>query len=375
MASIRKQLILFLENNAFAFLKSWNQKILISDLDIHKKKVLNNGEKMYELVKQMLKGSLSEEDVRKLAYNVAVERAEANVNIGEFVYNVNLGRSEIIKWVMSSGLSTQELQAPIEDINTVFDQFTYHAVKKYTEIREEQLQQKTLFINQTHKERLTILGQMSSSFVHEFRNPLTTVIGFTKLLKSEHPSLQYLDIIERELHQLKSRITQFLHVSKKELINEGKESTSLYELFDELLEFLYPSIVDGDVTIFTNIESNINVLANKDELRQVFLNILLNSIDALQRVSYEREIHIGCNKSNRNVEIIISNNGPIIPREIMEVIFEPFFTTKELGTGIGLYICKKIIENHHGEISFESDDEVTTFTIKLPLCEEVGGVQ
>ncbi|RBW69674.1 histidine kinase N-terminal domain-containing protein [Bacillus taeanensis] len=367
MTSIRKQLILFLENNASSFLTSWREKLLISENDLYKEKVNNNGLKMYELVKRTLENSLDEDDIRKLAYHVAFERVEANINIGEFVYNVNLGRSEIIKWMMNSELSTQDLQPLIEEINTVFDQFTYYAVRKYTEIKEEKLQEKTLFINQTHKERLTILGQMSSSFVHEFRNPLTTVLGFAKLLKSEYPDLKYLDIMEHELHQLKARITQFLHVSKKELINDEKISLSLYELFDELLEFLYPSIVDGDVTIETNIDTDIQVLANKEELRQVFLNLFLNSIDALQQVNYKRKINIDCSMAAGNVEIMISNNGPMIPKEIIEVIFEPFFTTKELGTGIGLYVCKKIIENQHGEISCVSNDKLTTFTIKLPL--------
>ncbi|MFC3885647.1 histidine kinase N-terminal domain-containing protein [Bacillus songklensis] len=367
MEAIRGQLVFFLENNVSAFIKSWRQKAFISESDIHKEEVNKNGLKMYELVKGMLENSLSDDDFRELAYKVAFERAEANINIGDFVYNVNSGRSEIIKWVISSGLPIEKLHPLIDDISAIFDQFSYYVVKKYTEIKEEQLQEKILYIDQTHKERLTILGQMSSSFVHEFRNPLTAVLGFAKLIKSEYPDIKYMDIIEHELNQLNSRITQFLHVSKKELMNGERESHSLYELFNELLEFLYPSIVDGDVTIVSNMKSDIRVYANKDELRQVFLNIILNSIDALQQVRYKRKINIDCHAVDGKVEIMISNNGPVIPKERMDLIFEPFFTTKELGTGIGLYICKKIIEKHDGEINCISDHHVTTFFIKLPL--------
>ncbi|WP_243292195.1 HAMP domain-containing sensor histidine kinase [Bacillus sp. FJAT-47783] len=371
MDDIRKQLLNYLENNVTTFVKSWRQKAMISETDIHKDKVYINGIKMYELVKQTLEYSLTEDDIRELAYKVAFERADAEMNISDFAYNVNAGRSEIMKWVVSSGIPVESLPALIEDINQLFDQFTYYAVKRYTEIKEEQLQEKELFIDLTHKERLTILGQMSSSFVHEFRNPLTTILGFTKLIKSEYPTLKYIDIIERELHQLNSQITKFLHTSKKEILFGEKKRNSLSELIQGVLEFIYPSIVDGDVTVETKIDPDIKIYANKEELRQVFLNILLNSIYALQQVRYPRKIIIECRIKENEVEVFISNNGPVIPKEIIDIIFEPFFTTKELGTGIGLYICKKIIESHNGKINCTSNEHSTTFSITLPLANMV----
>ncbi|MDP5276771.1 sensor histidine kinase [Chengkuizengella axinellae] len=367
MEEVRKKLISFLEDNSSTFIKSWRENVIISDTDIHKEEVIYNGMKMFELVKQRLNHTLSEEGLRDFAYKVAVERLEANINIGDFVYNANAGRSEVINWVISSGIALEYLPQIIEEINSSFDLFNYYVVKKYTEIKEEQLQKKNIFIDQTHKERLKILGQMSSSFVHEFRNPLTTLLGFTKLIGTEYPFIKYIDIIERELHQLNARVTQFLHVSKKELINGDMKINSLYELFDELIHFIYPSIVDVNVSITNNIEPGIMVYANKEELRQVFLNILLNSIDALQQVKHSKEINIDCKTINEKAEIMISNNGPVIPKEISNVIFEPFYTTKELGTGIGLYVCKNIIEKYNGEISVDSDYDITSFYIKIPL--------
>ncbi|NDI33183.1 sensor histidine kinase [Chengkuizengella sediminis] len=367
MQEIRKQLVCFLEKNVSTFIESWRKKVFISETYLHKEREFNNGLKMYDLVVLRLENSLSEEDVRVLAYKVSIERAEANTNIEDFVHNVNAGRSEIINWVLSSGLPIEKFPNIIEEINTVFDQFTYFAIQKYTEIKEEQLQEKNQFIDQTHKERLKILGQMSSSFVHEFRNPLTSLLGFTKLINNEYPSLKYIDIIEHELHQLNSRVTQFLHVSKKELVSGEKKSNSLQGLFEELISFIYPSIVDGNVSLTNNIEFDIRVFANKDELRQVFLNILLNSIDALQKVKHKRIIDINCKTLDGKAEIIISNNGPIIPKEVSDAIFEPFYTTKDLGTGIGLYVCRNIIEKYNGEISCISDDSLTSFFIKIPI--------
>jgi signal transduction histidine kinase len=145
----------------------------------------------------------------------------------------------------------------------MFDRFCYYAVTRYTEIKNQEIQEKNLFITQTHKDRLAILGQMSSSFVHEFRNPLTSVIGFIKLLKDEYSTLKYLDIIDHELEQLKFRITQFLHTSKVDVAEKIIEEVDIRNLLEEVLNFLYPSIVDGDVNVYKNFNSNVIIKALK----------------------------------------------------------------------------------------------------------------
>src|SRR5690606_37479598 len=101
------------------------------------------------------------------------------------------------------------------------DQYLYYSVTCYSDVKNQIIDEKTKFIDTSHKDRLTLLGQMTSSFIHEFRNPLTSIQGFIQLLKSENPQMKYLDIISIELQQLNFRISQFLLLSKKELI--GKE--------------------------------------------------------------------------------------------------------------------------------------------------------
>lgn len=362
-----QKLILFLEENHDQFIRNWRNKSLISEDDIYKEEVVRNGWEMYQLIKKAIKDPLSEDEIIMLANKTAHERVQANVNISEFVYNVNTGRSEVVKWVWNSGIPSEELQPFIDQINALFDKFSYLAVRKYTQIREKQLEEKELYINQTHKERLTILGQMSSSFVHEFRNPLTSVIGFTRLLQNELPGHPYLEIMRHELDQLNYRISQFLHVSRKELIESKREEVNLSFLMQELVEFLYPSLLDGDVVIQLDIDPSITMIANKDELRQVFLNLIINSIDALQQMKDgSRTIQVVCVENGAFTELSITNNGPKIEEEAIHAIFEPFFTTKDLGTGIGLYICKKLIEKHDGEIYCRSDDNKTSFIIRLP---------
>ncbi|MBR8646281.1 hypothetical protein KEH51_28445 [[Brevibacterium] frigoritolerans] len=93
------------------------------------------------------------------------------------------------------------------------------------------------------------MGQISSSFVHEFRNPLTAIMGFNKLLKRENPDLKYLDIIDYELNQLNFRITQFLHTSKSDFNEEQREEISVLKLIEEIQELTYANIVDASVNV------------------------------------------------------------------------------------------------------------------------------
>lgn len=198
-------------------LSEWNEKILINKDDPFKDKIKDNGDAMFQLIIQILikDGQELENYIQKLAYTVAEQRVKADSNIGDFVYNVNLGRTIVLNIFNRSEIHFHELQRQYERIGYCFDKFLYHAVSRYTDAKDQIIKEKTQFIDSTHKDRLTLLGQMTSSFIHEFRNPLTSVQGFIQLLKSENPSMKYLDIISNELEQLNFRISQFLLLSKR----------------------------------------------------------------------------------------------------------------------------------------------------------------
>ncbi len=371
LISSSEKLTQFLDWNTSHFLRFWRENIYLSKNDLFADEVMNNGVAMYELVRKHIHSPLTEVEIMNLAFKVAKERVKANINIGDFVYNVNLGRTIIIKHITQSGLSIEELQPVVDEINSLFDRFSFHAVTRYTELKDQEIQEKNQFISQTHQDRLSLLGQMSSSFVHEFRNPLTAVMGFIKLLKDENPDLRYIDIIDYELDQLKYRITQFLHTSKQQIVDKGAEEVSFSKLFQEILDFIYPTMVDDYVDVVTNIEEECKTIANKEELKQVFINLLLNSIDALRQKEKPRTISITAKEHEDAIDLELTNNGPQIPSDKINVIFEPFYTTKELGTGIGLYVCKQIIEKHGGTITCSSDKKRTTFHIRLPKPAEV----
>ncbi len=367
MLTVEEQLCINLEENYEEFLGSWTQNILLSDDDPYKNEAINNGKKMLQLVIYLIRNNSDTSQLMELACKVAEERIIANVNIGDFIYNVNFGRSEIFKHLNESHFLTNEIHPIINKINYGFDQFIYYAVKRYTEIRSEDIEAKKTFIEQTHDERLTLLGQLASSFVHEFRNPLTSITGFIKLLQRENPTLNYLDVISHELDQLNHQISQFLLVSKKEVIGKVKESFSFVELKTEIVKFLYPVFADANVLVEIDIDPTIQGFGYRDEFRQVLINILMNSIDALKVVNKDRIIIInGCTYKDE-ILLTVRNNGPEIPQDLIKTIFDPFVTNKQLGTGIGLFVCKQIIEKHEGTISCTSNEEFTSFTIHLPV--------
>lgn len=354
----------YLKDNTHQFIENWKNKMIISEKDPFKKEITQNGGELLELLIEMIRGDKDTAHLQPVCEKIAIERAGADVNIGDFVYNANVGRNEVFEAMCDLDVSARELKPIMKQIHTYFDRLIYYTVLKYSEIVSRNLEEKQQYINETHKERLTILGQMSASFVHEFRNPLTSIMGFLKLLKLDYPDLPYLDIISHELDQLNFRISQFLLVSKKEIWNES-ERFWLNDLFHDIIHFLYPSLVNANVSIEKNLPYPIAFFGCRSEVRQVVLNILMNSIDALEVIKENRKIIIDICEDENTIHIIIKNNGPMIPKEKIKTIFEPFVTTKKLGTGIGLFICKQIVEKHNGSIMCQSNSEWTEFRISF----------
>lgn len=371
LSNTKLQLVDYLTSRKEAILNEWGSKVIIPTDDPFVNQIRDNGESMFTIIQNIFIIEESELDshLQQLAQRIAAERVQANINIGDFVYNVSMGRSIVYQQLIDSNLEWNELQKSIDKINYCFDKFLYFAVSAYTDVKNKIIEEKTQFIDSTHQDRLTLLGQMTSSFVHEFRNPLTSIQGFIQLIKSENPEMKYLDIISNELEQLNFRISQFLLLSKKELIGKEKTTFPLNSLIEEVLIFLYPSILDSKVKIIQSLETEVNLYGYIDEIRQVLINIIFNAIDVIcHHPNEEPVIEIKTMFiPNSFVQISIGNNGPMIPEEHQKTIFEPFFTTKKLGTGLGLFVCSEIIEKHKGVLTCKSNDEQTIFSILLPL--------
>lgn len=300
--------------------------------------------------------------LKDLAERIVDDKLEVEDSVSEYVYNVNNARSQIISWLCRLSENWPDRYSIVDKINHAFDTFLYHVIT----IFETEEKNAEPFVSD-HKDRLTLLGRMTSTFVHEFRNPLTSIRGFIQLLKADHPNLPYLDIISGELDELNFRISQFLVLSKKELIEREVSRISLNKLLEQVLSFLYPHILEIKVDIHKEIEKNLYVSGSEEELRQVIVNIFFNAFDALSAKDEKRDIQITANKEEDNtIKINISNNGPKIPDRLLKTLFKPFVSSKKTGTGLGLFVCKEIIEKHEGTLTCTSNEKWTTFSILLP---------
>lgn len=323
---------------------------------------------IFELLrKEIIEDTCIKNELDSLAKRIATDRFVNKTTLEDYTNTISEGRLILITAVIHLNLSNEEKMNLLHHINSVLDRLVHLTLTHYCHLQEKSLEEQYYFISQTHKDRLTLLGQMTSSFVHEFRNPLTSIMGFIQLLQSEQTEVKYLDIISKELEQLNSRITQFLNFSKKEKEASVITLFSISNLVQDVIDFLYPSILEVNASVSCNILDDIHIAGSKEEIRQVLLNIILNALDVISNIP-SPSIYISCTQSPLNQLILtISNNGPKIPEDVMPTIFEPFVTTKKQGTGLGLFVCKEIIEKHGGTLTCTSTDLLTTFTIHLRI--------
>lgn len=215
-------------------------------------------------------------------------------------------------------------------------------------------------------EKLSIVGELSASVAHEIRNPLTSLKGFVQILQKEDKEHQsYYRIMLDELNRINHIVSELLLLAKpqhlKFIISDIERI-----LFDviSLLNTeasLYNIMLDYQTT-----EKKIWTKCEPNQLKQLFINIIKNAIEASSPGS---KIMVSLKKSeSESVIITVQDSGHGISKERLERISEPFYSSKEKGTGLGLTVSFRIVESHKGKINFESEKETgTTVIIDLPI--------
>lgn len=218
-------------------------------------------------------------------------------------------------------------------------------------------------------EKLASAGRFAATIAHEINNPLEAVMNSLFLLNSD-PGLTpegriYLRTAEQELTRVAAVARQTLSFYKD---TTSHSQVSVPELLDEILA-LYSKRVDSrSVEIVRNYAHAPELQTSAGELRQVFSNVILNSLDALPTggtlaLTVKQEVQ----EEGEYVRVDITDNGVGIPPENLKRIFEPFFTTKaDVGTGLGLWSAKSLVEKHGGQMLVESSRDTTRFTVLLP---------
>jgi two-component system, NtrC family, sensor histidine kinase AtoS len=219
-------------------------------------------------------------------------------------------------------------------------------------------------------EKMASIAEVAVGVAHEINNPLYIIRNYLELIKSKtgEPNLQEKILkIEKELGRIVDIVTNLLSFSRIKQ-NVGKE-VELNTVIEEITVLLQHNISEKQIKLSKKLPGYpIYVQGDENRLKQVFINLFMNSIDA---VLSNGKIELKAEYQDEKVHVFIADNGYGIPEDVQDKIFKPFFTTKitKKNTGLGLSVCSHIINEHGGDITFSSiPGEKTVFTLQLPAA-------
>lgn len=219
-------------------------------------------------------------------------------------------------------------------------------------------------------EKLGVLGELAAGIAHEVRNPLTTLKGFLQLIRNDSDTQNqiYIKLMLEEVDRIEQITNEFMAVAKPQALLFKPENIS--EIINQVVSLLQPqALLHGVEILLEETDSPKTIFCEKNHLKQVFINLMKNAFEAMPNGG-TLSIHIKEHNQN-SIKIEFSDTGIGIPEDALKKLGEPFFTMKENGNGLGLMMCKKIIEQHQGEIDVISVmNNGTTFKIILPLYNE-----
>lgn len=217
----------------------------------------------------------------------------------------------------------------------------------------------------THNDKMQSLGRLSASIAHELRNPLTSIKAFIDLIpfkiEDQHFRDELIKIVPKEIKRLNDLVGSLLDYSKPK--NPKPEKILLNEVLSEVLTLLKQRIQDKNIEIISNI-IDVSFYADESQVKQILINVLLNSIDA---VHINGQITIEGSILNLKASISIKDNGSGVPPDMINKLFDPFYSSKKTGYGIGLSVTDRLVRENRGDIKLESEDgKGTIVTIYMP---------
>ncbi|MFY9384451.1 MAG: ATP-binding protein [Dethiobacteria bacterium] len=221
-------------------------------------------------------------------------------------------------------------------------------------------------------ERMATAGEIAAGLAHEIRNPLATAkaaIQLIRMVKDQVKQEELLNKLERELDRMNDILTNFLNISKP-MPEKKQEPVNLNQVLQELLFLLNSEALLNEIDLEINFSTGkpLVVLGSPDSIKQVFLNIARNAIEAMENGG---KLSISTSLYNGRAQVTFQDNGPGIPEENMATLTKPFFTTKPGGTGLGLSISSSIVRMMGGDLTIKSSlGKGTTVNISLPAYED-----
>ncbi|MDM5328160.1 ATP-binding protein [Neobacillus sp. CF12] len=322
----------------------WNEKYHIVDINC-------SAVRIFDLPKEKLLGR----SLLDFFSSIEDKKQEIINHIKQVTTNGKKHSSMVIKWHDGS-IKHFDYSTKLE----IIDGLNLTVIIDVTEKAEMQEQLRK-------SDRLNIVGELAAGIAHEIRNPMTALKGFIQLLepciKAEHPL--YYDVITSELARIDSIINEFLILAKPQEIRFLEKDVC--QIMRETIDLLSAQAVLYNVQFETHYEDNLSLLyCEPNQLKKVFINLIKNAIEVMSDGGI---IKVSINAVDEQyLQVSIQDEGMGIPKGKINKLGEPFYTTKEKGTGLGLMVSYRIIEEHKGRIQVESEEGVgTTFHLILPL--------
>lgn len=235
---------------------------------------------------------------------------------------------------------------------------------------ENVTEQRRLESDLKQKEKMAAIGTLAAGIAHEIRNPLAGMSGSIELLSGNQSSdedRKLFKIILKEIDRLNNLITEFLEFSKPE--QRPQERVSITSILDDVLTFVSQgSDKPANLKVLRTFDSVPKVLGSADKLRQAFINIIVNSVQAMSKSEEPvLDVKVHHDLSRKSVVVFIRDNGCGMSESAKQKIFEPFHTTKAKGTGLGLAITHKILDSHQAKVFVKSEvGQGTEFELIFP---------
>jgi len=314
---------------------------------------------------KVFESNLDKENINKSLLVITEQFKEYKNKIKEHQKDLIESQKKLTKFKTTSIYLLKELDKKNIDLQN-------ERINLEKRVEEKTREMKGIHAKLLQSTKMAAIGQFSAGIAHEINNPLGAIINHanTLIAKSEinGQDRDYLDLIMQGLKRIENIVQQILGFSGKQ--RSDLKLVTVAQTLNESLAFVQHKLNGKKIEFSRNlVNPSLQILVDPAQIQQVFINIISNAVDALEK---NGKLNIEIVSDKKNVEVRFSDNGRGIKENDLEKIFDPFFTTKEVGsgTGLGLFISYNIIKLYQGTIDIQSEvGKGTQVSVKLPLSE------